>query len=62
MSKFKLSEKAAGYYKAHVEVFGKFPYGEPVREWTDRNGYTCIQYEKGNYFHYKQSGSSVVWW
>ena len=61
-----MDEKALEEYcfKAHKEAFENWPYGNPVKNWTDEEGNFCIEYEGGKWYHYavKWATGEVEWW
>ena len=37
--------------------------GEPERAWKDCDGYLCIRYESGRWWHYRwEADGHLVWW
>lgn len=58
----KNSEVVKMYYNAHKKAFENWENGEPVNIWIDANGYICIIYKNGKWWHYTKEGSQIVWW
>ena len=36
--------------------------GRPVQHWTDKDGYLCISWSCGRWWHYARENGEVVWW
>ena len=49
-------------YNEHKSYFEKWNEGAPVESWIDENGNTCIRYESGRWWHYRQHGDELIWW
>ena len=49
-------------YNFHKSVFERWTYGEPVESWKDENGYLCIRYACGVWFHYRRRNNVVEFW
>ena len=43
----------------HKKAFEKSRFGEIDKVWIDKDGFVCIQYESGDWWHYKENGE---WW
>lgn len=54
-----LKDYATTYYIGHKKAFESWSYGFIDKIWVDADGYLCIQYETGDWFHYDENGS---WW
>lgn len=51
-------------YKDHRAAYESWPHGEICEFWVDVDGYTCVRYTDGEWYHYGQSSisSEIVWW
>lgn len=56
--------KAEDVVEIHKSACGKWSHGEVDESWINRDGYLCIRYADGMWFHYGLSALSddVVWW
>lgn len=58
-----IEEQAEICYKQHKNSMENWSNGEPVKVWKDIDDNICIEYENGNWWHYKISeNKKVVWW
>lgn len=49
-------------YQYELKKTDKWPDGEPVKVWRDSDGYICIEYESGEWWHYEQTSEELRWW
>lgn len=50
-------------YWQHRKCCEKWQEGEPERAWKDCDGYLCIRYESGRWWHYRwEADGHLVWW
>lgn len=52
------------YYKRHKSSVGSEDWtaGEPVKSWRDWHGVLCIEYQSGQWWHYKETKNGFEWW
>lgn len=48
--------------KTHMAAFEEWPHGPMKEIWTDEDGYLCIRYMDGRYWHYKEENGEIIWW
>ena len=36
--------------------------GEPAKVWRDGDGYVCVEYESGEFWHYEETSEGLRWW
>lgn len=49
--------------KLHRSYFENWKNGLAVESWIDKDGYLCIKYESGEWWHYKiNSENKLEWW
>lgn len=48
--------------EAHHKACETWTHGEPTRVWYDSQGNICIDYEDGNYWHYRDVPDGKEWW
>lgn len=36
--------------------------GQMTKHWIDKDGYLCISYSNGTWYHYKIIGKRIEWW
>lgn len=49
-------------YKKHKQAFSCWAEGEPVRAWYNTDNTLCIEYESGNWWHYRLNNNNLEWW
>lgn len=49
-------------FQMHGQQSGKWPHGEPIRWWRDKNENLCIKYADGRWWHYKETNTGLEWW
>lgn len=54
-----MEQIAKEHYDEHKKAFENWNEGDIDRIWIDKDGYICIQYESGNWWHYDDNGA---WW
>lgn len=57
-----IPEKAKEYAKAHIDACDSWAHGGIGKAWTDDGGNTCIQYEDGCWWHYRETEEGLEWW
>lgn len=55
-------EEKDEFYNAHRDAYEFWPHGAPARCWIDEGGDLCIEYEDGQWYHYRVVDDEVVWW
>lgn len=50
------------FSNTHREASGAWTHGEPEHCWTDQDGYLCIRYEDGSWWHYGEKNGVLEWW
>lgn len=50
--------------KSHKFAWERWPHGEADESWIDEDGYLCIRYADGDWYHYGLSAlaNEIVWW
>lgn len=54
-----LEQRATEHYEEHKKAFENWREGNIDKVWIDKDGYICIQYESGEWWHYNEKGE---WW
>lgn len=54
-----LEQRAKEHYKSHKKAFETWRFGEIDKVWIDKDGFICIQYESGDWWHYNENEE---WW
>ena len=50
-------------FEKHKSAFEKWQEGDVSEYWIDENGYLCIRYESGEWWHYKDLDLPFpTWW
>lgn len=49
-------------YEKHKKTVENWQEGEPQEAWYDRDGYMCIKYESGKWWHYKSTEHGLEFW
>lgn len=63
MSKMKeLREQAEEYWHKHMAACEDWTHGTVEKAWIDDDGNTCVQYEDGSWWHYKETSEGLQWW
>jgi hypothetical protein len=57
--KASMEQRAAECYEAHKKACEHWNGGGIAKVWIDKDGYICIEYESGKWWHYNESGE---WW
>lgn len=60
-----MKDKANRYFYEHFHAFenhDEWRDGEPVRAWYDTDGNFCLEYESGEWWHYRETASGLEWW
>lgn len=59
----RLADLAELAYKRHREVFENWKEGEPIKAWFDSEGNVCVEYQSGEWWHYKDLELPLpTWW
>ena len=53
---------AKQFYNFHRSQFDTWEHGEIKKTWIDENGNTCIMYQSGKWWHYKNKDGKVIFW
>jgi len=56
-----MQEKARAYFYAHKAACEEWTHGLPAKIWSEA-GALCIEYEDGQYWHYKTTANKLEWW
>lgn len=51
-----MQSKAMECFTTHKKAFEKWQYGDIKKIWFDNDYNLCIEYESGDWFHYKENG------
>ena len=54
-----LEQRAKEHSEEHKKAFSHWKEGDIDKVWIDKDGYMCIQYESGTWWHYSEEGT---WW
>lgn len=54
-----LEQRATEHFEEHKKAFENWRFGEIDKVWIDKDGFVCIQYDSGDWWHYKENGE---WW
>lgn len=57
-----IPERVREYAKAHIDACDPWVHGGIGKTWTDGDGNTCIQYEDGCWWHYRETEDGLEWW
>lgn len=57
-----IKQIANHYYQKHKLAFSNWKDGEIKKVWLDTNHNICIEYESGNWWHYRLIGNTLEWW
>jgi hypothetical protein len=57
--RIRIERIAKAHYEEHKRAFENWNEGDIDKIWIDRDGYICIQYQSGNWWHYRENGD---WW
>lgn len=49
------------YSKKHMAACENWRDGAPVDSWIDADGYYCIRYESGKWWHYSDANGPLEW-
>lgn len=55
----KADQKRSGNKEAHKKACEHWNEGGLAKVWIDKDGYLCIEYESGEWWHYNDKGE---WW
>lgn len=57
-------EEVQRIYKEHMKSWAEWGEGDPIDHWIDDNGYLCIRYRSGEWWHYEgtEPGEELSWW
>lgn len=60
----KIEIEANEAFEEHKKAmpFDSWIYGPIRNAWHDEYGILCIEYESGDWWHYKKSNNEIVWW
>mgnify|MGYP004732800117 CR=1 FL=1 len=50
------------FINTHKSACEDWQEGEPVKAWKDEDGFVCVKYESGNWWHYNETRSGLEWW
>lgn len=54
-----LEKRAKELYTEHKNHWDTWRFGDIEKIWIDKDGFICIQYESGDWWHYNDAGE---WW
>lgn len=57
-----MTDKVHEYSEKHIGLLAEWEHGEPVGSWIDNEGFLCIIYEDGAWWHYKVENNKLIWW
>lgn len=57
-----LEQKANEFKQKHNLAFSNWKDGEIKKVWLDTDQNICIEYESGNWWHYRLTGNTLEWW
>lgn len=57
-----LEQAANRYADMHSMSVEEWLEGEPIRAWRDDDGTICVQYESGEWWHYRPTAEGLQWW
>lgn len=49
-------------YEEHKSAFEAWTSGKPVKSWRDDNNVLCIEYQDGQWWHYRMTKHGLEWW
>ncbi|SFS07832.1 hypothetical protein [Anaeromicropila populeti] len=49
-------------YEAHKATYENWKEGDIAEYWFEEEGILCIEYESGNWWHYKYTNEGLQWW
>ena len=52
MLNFKISRELIDVIRIHMESNGEISLLKIIEVWMDENGYSCVKYANGQWFHY----------
>lgn len=59
----KLKIRAIRFYSKHRSFWENWEHGNIKDIWVDEDGYLCIKYESGTWYHYKETEKGELeWW
>lgn len=56
------NKPAAEIYGEHKKAWEDWPHGDISETKYDDNGYLCIRYKDGVWYHYGLENNHLVWW
>ena len=57
--KIYLEQRARDLYEEHKSHWDTWQFGDIDKVWIDNDGFICIQYKSGDWWHYNDLGE---WW
>ena len=60
-----MRDKANKYFYEHMYAYenhDEWREGEPAKAWYDEDGNFIVQYESGEWWHYKETDEGLQWW
>lgn len=49
-------------YEAHQNACETWTHGDIDRVWYDHDNILCVQYNDGNWWHYRHAANGIEWW
>lgn len=50
------------FVNIHMQAFENWREGKVAKVWCDDDGILCIEYDSGNWWHYKLNNNNLEWW
>lgn len=60
MNEFRVSKELIDVIRLHMEANGEISILKITKVWTDEDGYSCVRYSNGQWFHYDVR--KQIWW
>lgn len=58
-----MQNRADKYFHEHLQAYhDEWTNGEPVKAWYDIDGNLCVEYESGQWWHYRETAEGLQWW
>lgn len=54
-------EQVREYTERHMRAWERWPHGDIKEAWVEE-GITCIRYQDGTWYHYREVGNELEWW
>jgi len=57
-----LLSEAIDFIMTHKRAIQQWQHGEPKNTWIDDDGFFCIEYDDGEWWHYGYKDGDIIWW